>query len=85
MSKGDGRGLVATHLDILVSLHVVLESLELEMQHWRERLEDDTLLGVLESKALGVVSVLSIHRLDRHVVLERVVESLEVLDVELDV
>lgn len=55
------------------------------MQHWRERLKDDSLLGVLQSKALGVVAVLTIHRLDGHVVLERVVESLEVLDVELDV
>lgn len=76
---------MASHLDHGVPLHVVLESLELEVQHGRERLEDDSLPRVLESVALGVVLVLSVHCLDRDVVLKRVVKVLHSLDVELDV
>jgi hypothetical protein len=51
----------------------------------RERLEDDTLLGVLQTQTLSLVLVLPIERLDRDVVSERVVQILHALDVELDV
>lgn len=55
------------------------------MQYWWERLEDDTFLGVLQPVTLGVVLVLAIHHLDRHVLLERLLEVVEALDVELNV
>jgi len=74
-----------TDLDHRISLHIVLEPLELKVQHWWERLEDDSLPRVLKSVALRLVLVLSVHRLDRDVILERVVEILHSLDVELDV
>lgn len=55
------------------------------MQHGRERLEDDTLLGVLQSVLLGTVLVLALHHLDRNVILERLLDVVEALDIELDV
>jgi hypothetical protein len=76
---------LASHLDHGVPLHVVLKPLELKVQHGRERLEDDSLPRVLKSVALGVVLVLSVHRLDGDVVLKRVVEVFHALNVELDV
>jgi hypothetical protein len=73
------------HLDVLVSLHIVLKPLELEMENGRERLEDDALLRILQPETLGVVAVLAIESFDLDVVLERLLEVLEVLDVELNV
>lgn len=72
-------------LDVLVAVHVVLEALELEVQDGRELFEDDTLLGVLQSIAFGVVPVLAVKRLDLDIISERLLEVPQVLDVQLDV
>lgn len=55
------------------------------MEHGRERLKDNALLGVLEAEALGAVLVLALERLDLDVVPERLLKALEALDVQLDV
>lgn len=81
-SQGDGQD---SYLDHRVTLHVVLESLELEVQHRREALKDDALLRVLETVTLCLIPVLAVHRLYRDVVSERVVQVLHALDIELDV
>lgn len=59
-----------THLHHRVALDVVLEPLELQVENRRERLEDDTLLGVLQAQTFSLVLVLPVERLDRDVVSE---------------
>ena len=37
------------HLDHDILLEVVLESLQLQLQHWREGVKQDALLGILQT------------------------------------
>lgn len=76
---------ISTNLDVLISHHIILESLELQMQHGWERLEYDSLLGVLQSESFSGVSILSIHRLDLDIILERILQSSQPLDIELNI
>jgi hypothetical protein len=79
-AKGEG------YLDERVSLEVVLEPLELEVQDWRESLEDDTLPRVLETELIaGLVPVLAVHGLNGDIVPERLGDVLHSLDVKLDI
>lgn len=55
------------------------------MKDRRKTLEDDTLLGVLQTEPFRVVLVLAFERFDLNVVLERFLEIRQVLDVQLDV
>ena len=55
------------------------------MEYWGEGLEDDTLLRVLESIAFGHVLVITVESLNSHVILERLVEVLHALHVQLNV
>jgi hypothetical protein len=57
----------------------------LEVQHRGEGPEDYALPGVLQTVALGLVFVLPIEGLDLDVVLERIVEVLHALHIQLKV
>lgn len=70
-------------LDHGITLDVVFEALELKMKHRRKGLEHETLLGVLKTITFGVVFVLAFHHFDSNKVLERFVEILHPLDVQL--
>lgn len=63
----------STYLDHRVTLNVVLEPLELEVKHRRERLENDTLLCFLETIPLSHVLVLAFQGLYSNIVLEGLV------------
>lgn len=73
------------YLDHRISLNVVFETLQLQVKYWRERLEDDTLLGVLKSVSLRLIFVLAVEGFHRYIILERLVQVLHTLDVQLDV
>lgn len=49
-----------THLDHSITLDVIFKALELQVQHRREGLENDTLLGVLEPVSFCLVLVLPV-------------------------
>ena len=55
------------------------------MKDRRKALEDDTLLGVLQTEPFRVVPVLAFERVYLDVVLERFLEIRQVLDVQLNV
>ena len=55
------------------------------MQDGREGLEDDALFGVLKAVALGLILVLAVEGLDLDIILERIVEVLNPLDVQLQI
>ena len=79
----DGVG--GTYLDHGVALHVVLVALQLQVQDWRKRLEDDTLPSILQSKSFSLVLVFAIQRFHSDVIPERVVQRFHPLDVQLDI
>lgn len=70
--RKDERLRETTDFDILISNDIVLETLELKVEHWRERFEDDSFPRVLQSIPFGRVSILSFQRFDLNVILERV-------------
>ena len=70
-------------LYVAVRLRIVLKAHEVQVEHGRKRVEYDALLRLLQTELARVVLVLAIERLHRDVVLERVVDGLLVLDVEL--
>ena len=74
-----------TYLDHGISLHVILETFKLKVEYRRERLEDDTLLGILQSISLRHVLVLTVQRLDGNIVFERLIQVLHALDIKLDI
>lgn len=82
---GEGCNDEGTHLDHCITLNIVLETLELQVKHRRERLEDDALLGVLQTIALRLVLVLAVKCFHSYVVLERLIQVLHTLDIELNV
>lgn len=78
--------MVATaHLDQSVLFNVVFESPQLQVQNRRERLEDDTLLSILQTVSFRLVLVLPIQSLHLNVIEERVAKGAETLDGKLDV
>ncbi len=68
-----------------IALHIVVETLELQMEHRREAVEDDTLLGVLQAETLGGIFVLAFHHFDADVVREGLGKIPESFDVELNI
>lgn len=73
------------NLDHGVALDVILKALELKVKHGREGLEHETLLGVLKAITLSMVLVLALHHFNGDKVLERLVEILHPLDIQLDI
>lgn len=73
------------NLDHGIALDVILEALELKVKHGRKRLEHETLLGILKAITLGMILVLALHHLNGDKVLERLVEILHPLDIQLDI
>mmetsp|Transcript_18165 Transcript_18165/g.59353 ORF Transcript_18165/g.59353 Transcript_18165/m.59353 type:complete len:335 (-) Transcript_18165:347-1351(-) len=80
-----GKFEAVVHLDDRVLRKVVLESFEVQVQHGRERFEDDALFGVLQPVTLRavLVVVLQVFRLD--VLVEACVEILVPFDVKREV
>lgn len=74
-----------TYLDHGITLHVILETLQLEVEDRREGLEDDTLLGILQSISFRLILVLTVQSLDGNIIFERLVEVLHALDIQLDI
>lgn len=74
-----------TRFDILIPNDIVLETLELKMEDGREGFENDSLPRILQSISFGGVSILSFQRFDLNIVLERIFQSSESLDIELNV
>jgi len=66
-------------------MDVILEALELKVKDGRERLEHETLFGILETMTLGMVLVLALHHFNGDKVLEGLVEVLHPLDIQLDI
>ena len=73
------------NLDHGVALHVVLVALQLQVQHWRKRLEDNTFPSILQSEPFGLVLVFAIQRFYGNVIPERVIQRFHSLDVQLDI
>ena len=61
------------YLDHGVALHVILVALQLQVQDWRKRFEDDTLPSVLQSKTFSLILVFAIQRFYSDIIPERVV------------
>ena len=55
------------------------------MQNGRQRLKYNTLFGILQTKFFCHVLIITIQRLNGDVFLERVVNSLATLDIQLDI
>jgi len=67
------EGISRANLDHGVALHVVLVALQLQVQHWWKRLEDNTFPSILQSEPFSLVLVFAIQRLYSDVIPERVV------------
>jgi len=61
------------YLDHGIALYVMLKALQLQVQHWRKRMEYDTLPSVLQSKPPSLVFVFAIQRFHSDIIPERVV------------
>ena len=72
-------------LDGAVGDGVILEPHEVEVKHWRELLEHDSLLCVLQTKGPRVVLVVPVQCLGLYVVCEAFLDGLLSFDVQLDV
>lgn len=75
----------SSYLHVLIALHIVLKALELQVEYRRKRLEADSLFGVLQTETLRVVFVLAFKCLDLDIILERLFQIPEILDVQLDI
>jgi len=73
------------HLDHGIPLNVILEALELEVKNGRERLENYSLLRILEAISFCLILVLSIKRLNRNIVSKRLVKILHSFDIKLQI
>lgn len=77
---------VETHLAHSILLNVIFEPPELKMQNGWELCKDDTLFANLKTVGrTGVDLVVAIHSLNHHVLLERIIKTLDALDGKLDV
>jgi len=74
-----------THLCHCVTLNIVFETLKLQMEHGRERLEKYSLFRILQTKSFGLILVLTLHHFNRNIVSERLVKVFHPLDVQRDV
>ena len=72
-------------LDGAVGDGIILEPHEVEVKHWRELLEHDSLLCVLQTKGPRVVLVVPVQCLSLYVVCEAFLDGLLSFDVQLDV
>lgn len=73
------------YLDHSISLNVVFETLELQMEYGGERLEDDAFPCVLESMTFRHVLVITFKSLNGYIILEGFVEILHPFNIELNV
>lgn len=76
---------IALYLDHGISLNVILKPFQLKMEDRWEGLEDDSLLGILETIALCLILIFTIQRLHLNIIFERFIQVLHPLDIELDV
>ena len=60
------------YLDHGIELCVVAEALQLQVEYWRKRLEDDTLASIPQSKPFNIILVFTIQRFYGDVIPERV-------------
>ena len=77
--------MLCTYLDHSITLDVILEALELQVQDWRERLKDDAFLGILQTITLSHVLVVAIQGLNSYVIFERLIKVLHSLDIQLNI
>jgi len=72
-------------LDHGVLHHVVFVPLELEVEDGGELLEDDTLLGLLQTVSLRVILVVALQSFHQNVVVKRLLEIFQPLHVQLNI
>lgn len=63
-----------TNLDHCVPLNIIFESLQLKVEHWREFLEYDAFLGILQAQPFSLVFVITLQSFHGDIILERLVK-----------
>jgi len=52
--------LLRAYLDHCITLYIVFETFELKVEYRRERLENDTFFGILETVTFGLIFIVTL-------------------------